>query len=163
MAYPLKKSKRFDARPVMNVTPLVDVVLVLLIIFMVVIPALEDSLNIEVPGISNVDDYEKSKVEPFVLSLTKDGEFFLDETAVPPERLQQALAQAVRRAPGRRLVLRADRKVLYSEVRKSYQVAQKVGFPGVSLRVNRRKSENDSTPGASRASDAVRPVAQLIR
>ena len=44
------------ARPVMNVTPLVDVVLVLLIIFMVVIPALEQGLNIEIPGITNTDD-----------------------------------------------------------------------------------------------------------
>jgi biopolymer transport protein TolR len=163
MAYASKKSKRFDARPVMNVTPLVDVVLVLLIIFMVVIPALEDSLNIEVPGIFNVDNSEKSKIDPFVLSITKDGEYYFDETPVPSKQLEKTLARAVRRERGCRLVLRADRKVLYAKVRKTYQIAQKVGFPGVSLRVSHRKDDKESTGASARVATGNRPIAQLVR
>jgi biopolymer transport protein TolR len=128
-------------RPIMNVTPLVDVVLVLLIIFMVVIPAMEQGLDIVVPGIFNVDDKVEEKGKPFMLSLTSDGKIYLDEDTVAPTALEGRLRAASRREPSRRLVLRGDGGVPYGKVRSVYRSVQEVGFPGVSLRVNHRKGE----------------------
>jgi biopolymer transport protein TolR len=132
---------RTRPRPIMNVTPLVDVVLVLLIIFMVVIPAMEQGLDIVVPGIFNVDDKVDEKAKPFMLSLTKDGRMQLDEDDIAPGALESRLRLASRREPGRRLVLRGDGGVPYAKVRSVYRSVQEVGFPGVSLRVNHRKGE----------------------
>jgi biopolymer transport protein TolR len=124
------------ARPVMNVTPLVDVVLVLLIIFMVVIPALQNGLQVEIAGIFNVDAASESK-NPFMLSITKEHALYLDEEELSASVLERKLRAASRAQPGRRIVVRADKQADYAKVRDIYKVAQSVGFPGVSLRVNR--------------------------
>ncbi len=124
----------------MNVTPLVDVVLVLLIVFMVVIPALEQGLAIQIPGIRNVDT-KKSNAQPFTLSINKDGGLFFEEEEVPFERMPLRLRAAVRKEPGRRILIRGDREAPYAKVRQVYRMAQEVGFPGVSLKVNQRQDQ----------------------
>ena len=139
--------KGYRARPVMNVTPLVDVVLVLLIIFMVVIPALEQGLAIQLPGIKNVDD-RKSNAQPFALSISKDGAVYFEDEEVAFEQIQPRLKAAVRKEPGRRILLRGDRQAPYAKVRQLYRMAQEVGFPGVSLKVNQR--QDDAPPVAGR-------------
>jgi biopolymer transport protein TolR len=127
-------------KPQMNVTPLVDVVLVLLIIFMIVIPAMEEGLNLHVPSIANVDEQDTTdQNEPFLLSITREGSFYLDDRRLPPDQYLEHLRAAHRRQPARRLVLRGDRGVRYALVRDLFRNVQEVGFPGVSLRVNRRQ------------------------
>jgi biopolymer transport protein TolR len=123
-------------QPVMNVTPLVDVVLVLLIIFMVVIPAMQTSTTVELPSIFNVDAEAKSKTDPFTLSLTTNGLLYLEQEVVERDRLVESLREANRREPARRLMLRADRGAKYGVVRDLFKACQDVGFPGVSLKVN---------------------------
>jgi biopolymer transport protein ExbD len=125
----------------MNVTPLVDVVLVLLIIFMIVIPAMEEGLNLEVPGIANVDDKSDKTDDAFLLTLTRDGDILFDESRVTREDLEELLKARTRREPSRRLVLRADGRLPYADVRELYAKVQGVGFPGVSLRVNKLGEE----------------------
>lgn len=141
---PKSKPQTARPRPVMNVTPLVDVVLVLLIIFMVVIPAMDQAVEVQVPGIVNVDEKAEEKAKPFVLSLSEKGGLYLDEDEVKPANLEPTLRAASRREPQRKLVLRADVGVPYGHARRIYRVVQEVGFPGVSLRVNHRKVETAS-------------------
>jgi biopolymer transport protein TolR len=138
---PPSAQKRERPRPVMNVTPLVDVVLVLLIIFMVVIPAMDDSLNIVTPGALNVDEKAEEKVKPFTLSVTAAGEVYLEDEPISLQQLEKDLRDATRREPNRRLVLRGDQNVPYGLMRRIYRSCQEVGFPGVSLRVNRKKDD----------------------
>jgi biopolymer transport protein TolR len=128
-------------RPVMNVTPLVDVVLVLLIIFMVVIPALQQGANLEMAGAVNVDEASKSKIEPFTVSVDRDSQIIFEDEAVSPKDLAAKLQAASRKQPGRRVVVRADKAVDYVKVRDIYRIVQATGFPGVSLRVNRIHEE----------------------
>lgn len=128
-------------RPVMNVTPLVDVVLVLLIVFMVVIPALQQGMNLKLAGIFNVDDAEKAKA-PFVLSITREHDLYFEEQRLGPEALEAELRAASRAHPGRRIIVRADKRADYTRVRDVYRIAQSVGFPGVSLRVNRQQDDD---------------------
>jgi biopolymer transport protein ExbD len=128
----------------MNVTPLVDVVLVLLIIFMVVIPAMEQGLQIEVPGIAHADDEDENAVDPFVLSVSANGQMYFENTAMPEDRFEEFLRAANRREPRRRLVLRGDRTVRYEHVRSLLAIVRRIGFPGVSLRVSQRQGDRDA-------------------
>jgi biopolymer transport protein TolR len=112
---------------------------------MVVIPAMDQAVEVQVPGIFNVDEKLEEKAKPFILSVAERGDLFLDEDRVAPAELERALRAASRREPGRKLVLRADVGVLYGNVRRIYRVAQEVGFPGVSLRVNHRRTGSDPT------------------
>ena len=130
---------QFRPQPVMNVTPLVDVVLVLLIIFMVVLPMMEKSAQVELPSIFHVDAEAKGKTDPFTLSLTQEGALYFEQEPLEDARLAARLREANQREPSRRLVLRADRSARYGEVRKIFKACQEIGFPGVSLRVNELK------------------------
>jgi len=123
----------------MNVTPLVDVVLVLLIIFMVVVPMMEKTGHIELPGIFNVDAEPKGKTDPWTLSLSTDGRMFFEQGELSPDNFKDKLSEALQSAPTRRLILRADRSAHYSKVRELFAICQKIGFPGISLRVNEIK------------------------
>ena len=134
--------KGYRARPVMNVTPLVDVVLVLLIVFMVVIPALQQSVHVDLPGIVNTDDKKDSSGQPFTLSVDKEGAVFFEEDKVAWKDLEATLKAAAKREPGKRIVLRGDKGAEYGDVRRLYRAAQEVGFPGVSLKVNHRIDDN---------------------
>jgi biopolymer transport protein ExbD len=124
----------------MNVTPLVDVVLVLLIIFMVVIPMMEKSAHVELPSVFNVDPEAKGKTDPFTLSVTSDGSMFFERDRLEPDALLSRLRAANEREPHRRLVLRADHASHYGDVRKLFKQCQEIGFPGISLRVNEIKA-----------------------
>jgi biopolymer transport protein TolR len=138
---PKWKGKGYRARPVMNVTPLVDVVLVLLIIFMVVIPALQQGQQIALPGILNADPKKDENTQSFTLSVNKEGNVFFEDDQVEWSKLEAQLKAAAKREPGKRVVLRGDKGASYAQVRKLYRVAQQVGFPGVALKVNHRQDD----------------------
>jgi len=131
----------------MNVTPLVDVVLVLLIIFMVVIPAIEQGLAIEIPGIHNPDKKSESSSQAFTLSITKEGSVLLDDQEIPWANLETRLKVAALQSPGKRVVLRGDKSASYGTIRRAYRVIQQVGFPGVAMKVNHRQDQNPSKHG----------------
>ncbi len=137
---PNRREKRAGKRPVpaMNVTPLVDVVLVLLIIFMVVIPAMESGAHIELPSVLNVDEEVKGRVDPLTLSLQGDGQLFLDKEPLAREALEARLTAEHETDVMRRIVLRADRGVHYDDARQLFSMLQDIGFPGISLQVNER-------------------------
>lgn len=120
----------------MNVTPLVDVVLVLLIIFMVVVPMMEKSPAVMLPDIFNPDKDPKGKTDPYMVSLTAEGDVFFEKEALKEDEVEARFRKANKDEPSRRIVLRADRNTKYSHVRKLFKACQTIGFPGVSMRVN---------------------------
>jgi biopolymer transport protein ExbD len=127
----------------MNVTPLVDVVLVLLIIFMVVIPLMEKNAKVEIPGIFNVDPERKGGSDPYTLSLTRDGAMYLEQEQLGPADFERRLRVAHERDNKKRLLLRADRDANYGDVRQLFSKVQSIGFPGISLRVNELRNGKD--------------------
>lgn len=139
--------KGYRARPAMNVTPLVDVVLVLLIIFMVVIPAIEQGMAIEIPGIRHPDKKSESSSQAFTVSITKEGTVLLDDNEIPWASLEARLKGAAVREPGKRVVLRGDKGASYGNIRRAYRVAQQVGFPGIAMKVNHRQEQGPAQPG----------------
>jgi len=125
----------------MNVTPLVDVVLVLLIIFMVVVPMMEKSPAISLPDFFNPDPEAKGKTDPYTVSVTKTGDVYLEKEKLSEETMELALRTANTSDPTRRIVLRADRDTPYNLVRPLFKVCQDIGFPGISIRVNSLKKD----------------------
>ena len=136
----LRKTTRVGAiRPDMNVTPLVDVVLVLLIIFMVVAPRLDQDVQVDLPGIFNPDPDVEASSDPLKVSVAKAGEYYIDEKKYDLDGAIDALGAAHAADPLRRLVLRADAKLTYGQVREILARSQQVGFPGVSFMVGERR------------------------
>jgi biopolymer transport protein TolR len=142
-------TKRAPLTPEINVTPLVDVVLVLLIIFMVVTPQMESGANLELPIMSNPDkaDMEKQNTEPTILSLTKDGSIYFNKLPVAAADLERQLTDFHEQKPEDRIVLKADREAAYGKVRALFKTCQQIGFPGVSLQVIDKANQQRS--GAS--------------
>lgn len=120
--------------PEINVTPLVDVVLVLLIIFMVIAPQLEAGEHVELPSAQNVA--AKSEVDALTLTLTADGRWLLDREALPDDGLLARLRAAHEQQPDKRLVLKADRGAKYMHVRRMFEVVQTIGLRGVAFTVD---------------------------
>ncbi|MET0343436.1 MAG: biopolymer transporter ExbD [Polyangiales bacterium] len=140
----LAAKQRARPQPTMNVTPLVDVVLVLLIIFMVVIPMMETTPSVSLPDVLHPDEDPKGKTDPYTLSITADGAVYFEKEPVPGEELAQTLRKANQADAGRRLVLRADRATPYAKVRALFRACQAIGFPGVSMRVNAVNTDEPS-------------------
>ena len=135
---PAGSKKRRDVTPDINVTPLVDVVLVLLIIFMVIAPALEHGERVELPGILQPDKEQKGKLDPVTVTVAKSGTVYLEKAPTTIEGLPAQLADIHAREPDRRVVLKGDGALDYQKVRDVFAVVQNAGFPGVSLQVQKR-------------------------
>ena len=97
-----------------NVTPFVDVMLVLLILFMVTAPLMTQGLDVELPQ-ARVVDAMPTDSESLILTIKKDGAVFLDEYATPISELQGPLTLMVKEQ-GKTLYLQADREVPYGIV-----------------------------------------------
>jgi biopolymer transport protein TolR len=121
--------------PEINVTPLVDVVLVLLIIFMVVIPQLEAGAAIDVPAAHHPDRRSDVETEAITISVTAHGELFLDRQPIARAELVARLKGMHRQQPARPLRIKGDRGARYDVVRRVFRDCQSVGFPGVALEV----------------------------
>ena len=133
----LARKKRGKVAPEMNVTPLVDVVLVLLIIFMVILPAAVSDLNLELAKIENPDEQRDNEPEPYVLSIDAEGNLYLEDYKVDREDLGDHLRAAAASDPTKRLVLVGDHRLHYAQVRDVMAIVQDVGFPGVNLRATK--------------------------
>lgn len=109
-----------------NVTPLVDVMLVLLVIFIITAPLMNSAIRLDLP---------KTQVEApitvpnFVtLSVDREGHLFLDDKPVTPDALASALVDAARRNPDTEVQLRADQAVPYGRVAEVMAIANKAGL-----------------------------------
>lgn len=127
-----------DVQPDMNVTPLVDVVLVLLIIFMVVAPRMEQDVPVELPGVFNPDPDSKIAVDPVKVTMARPGEFHLGDKQYDLDGVIGELLLLHQHDPQKRLVLRADARLKYGDVRPFLARAQEVGFPGMSFLVGEK-------------------------
>ena len=116
------------ARPMgeINMTPLIDVMLVLLVIFIITAPLMGSALRLELP---QVERAQPSDAPGFVrVALDADGRLLLDEAPIEAAALRERLRQAVARDPATELQLRADRSVPYGRVAELLALAQDAGL-----------------------------------
>ncbi len=109
-----------------NVTPLVDVMLVLVVIFIITAPLLASTIPLDLPA----TDAARTSEAPRFLTLVVDrsGQAFLNDRPVPPDELARELAQTARQHPDTEVQLRADQAVPYGKVVEVMGVAQKAGL-----------------------------------
>ena len=144
-----KRPRKQHAAPEINVTPLVDVVLVLLIIFMVIAPALEHGERVELPGIMQPDKNQKGKLDPVTVTVGRSGAVYVEKTPTTIDALPGQLADIHAREPDRRIVLKGDGMLDYQKVRDVFAVVQNAGFSGVSLQVQKRGSGKEEPEEAN--------------
>jgi biopolymer transport protein TolR len=97
-----------------NVVPLVDVMLVLLVIFMVTAPILQQGVSVELPQAKA--GALSGEEEQLVVTIDKKGAVYLNDNAITLEQLGPKLGAVVRLRPDKQVFLRADRSVPYGEV-----------------------------------------------
>jgi biopolymer transport protein ExbD len=128
-----KKGLRND----INVTPLVDVVLVLLIIFMVITPMLQRGKDVTLPKSSAVD--EAKKADPLVVSVTEDRRVWIESEEVQDGELEARAAEIFAKNPGKPVMLKGDERLTVGDVRKVMHHVHMAGARGVALAVQERK------------------------
>jgi biopolymer transport protein ExbD/biopolymer transport protein TolR len=133
------KRRNQQPEPEINVTPLVDVVLVLLIIFMVIAPAIAEGEHVELPKIVQPDPKQKD-MEPIEVTMAANGILVLDKERIQPAALKERLRQLHAKDPTRVLLLKSDETIPYKNVRETFAQIQTIGFKGVSLKVLERKN-----------------------
>ena len=97
-----------------NVTPLVDVMLVLLVIFMVTAPILQQGVSVDLPRAEA--GALSSKEEQLVVSVTKNGALYLNEAPMTQENLATRLREVAAQRPDGQVFVRADQSVAYGDV-----------------------------------------------
>jgi biopolymer transport protein ExbD len=108
-----------------NMTPLVDVMLVLLIIFIITIPVMKHSVNVDLPRASNHP--EQAKPETIRVSVAADGTYYWNEGRIDDGELARLLAATASRQPQPELHIRGDRAVRYERVAQIMAAAQHAG------------------------------------
>jgi biopolymer transport protein ExbD len=154
--------RKFHVKPMgrpnsdINVTPLVDVVLVLLIIFMVVTPLAEKMLRVRVPDAEQQEQQEQPPQTQLVVSVSAQGEIAINSEKVPDagyvDRLKRVLAA---RSPGDRLVFfTADDKALYPRLVLALDGARQAGAEIMTMTTEPMMSAADAAAGEAPAAPA---------
>jgi biopolymer transport protein ExbD len=109
-----------------NMTPMVDVMLVLLIIFIITVPVMKHAVNIDLPKATNVP--QDAKPETVRLSVDAAGDYYWNENKVTDAALQLQLKAAATQTPQPELHIRGDKDVRYERVATAMAAAQQAGI-----------------------------------
>ena len=124
-----------------NVTPLVDVMLVLLIIFMITAPLMSHKVKVELPKANLAEKPESKPVPPITLAVTQEGNLFWNDQPISSGQLESRLSVEAQKVPQPSINVRGDRTTKYRTVADVVRIAQaqgmrKVGFVAESERTN---------------------------
>ena len=115
-----------DVMSEINMTPLVDVMLVLLVIFIITVPVIQHAVKMELPRASSTRDH--TPPENLQLAVDAQGQFFLGKRPVAFDALEDALREQAAREPQPQLYIRGDKKVPYERVAQAMTAAQRAGL-----------------------------------
>jgi biopolymer transport protein TolR len=114
-----------------NVVPLVDVMLVLLVIFMVTAPIIQQGVEVTLPSVKA--QALPGKEEQFVVSITKDSQIYLNDAKLSADELSSKLKAIGQERPDREVFIRADDQVPYGEVIKTMAAIKAAGIENVGM------------------------------
>ncbi len=115
-----------DVMNEINMTPMVDIMLVLLIIFIITVPVMKHSVNIDLPRANN--EAQNIKPETVRLSVDAQGAYFINETQISDDELAPRLKAAAAQNPQPDLHIRGDKAVRYERVAQAMAAAQQAGL-----------------------------------
>lgn len=135
----LRKLAHADLSADINVTPLIDVCLVLLIIFMVITPLLQKGVPVNLPV---TEDPEKTPdtEKQLQISVKADGSVYLGPQVVRKDQVESSLKEIHERTPDREVAVKGDRLVKYGDVLDVLKACREVGFNDVGLISQPKKS-----------------------
>jgi biopolymer transport protein TolR len=132
MAFSMQSNKK-TAMSEINVTPLVDVMLVLLIIFMVTAPMMEQKVSVDLPQAKGEPLTREDSKEKIVVSVSGQGSIYVNEVSVPEDKLAQKIVEATKSNPSQPVFLRADRAVIYGTVVRVMVALKGAGISNVGM------------------------------
>ena len=115
-----------------NVVPYIDVMLVLLVIFMITAPLLSQGVQVDLPRAA-ARPVESQDRETLVVTVDREGRYFLDDRRISAEELRRKVAAILRLRPQTPVLIRGDRQANYGEVVKAMTLLQTAGAPSVGL------------------------------
>ena len=131
---------RGNVRSEINVTPLVDVCLVLLIIFMVVTPILQAGVKVDLPKTTNASPLP-GETGQINVSVAADGSVYVRNLKVADAALPQVLATLHDAEPDREVIVRGDRRLMYEKVSDVLTTVGQAGFTRVGLVTEKREAK----------------------
>jgi biopolymer transport protein TolR len=143
-----------------NVTPLVDVMLVLLIIFMVTAPLMTSGVSVDLPKTSA--QQLNSDSEPLTVSIKADGSIFLQDQAVELTDIVTKLQASAQNNPDRRIFVRGDKDLAYGRIMEVMGTITQGGFTKVALLAEQPAGPGPTSaakPGVTPAAPAAKPPA----
>jgi len=124
-----------------NVTPMVDVMLVLLIIFMVITPMLQNKVQIDMAKVDNATAMpDADKDDAIVVAVTRDGGVFLGQNKTSVSELGSQVSTALADKPGKTIFIRADARAQYRAVEDAIDAVRTAGVDDVGLLTQKRES-----------------------
>ena len=144
-----------------NVTPMIDVMLVLLIIFMVVTPALLAGFNAQPPVGQNLKDHPEDEESDQVLGIDRDGNYYLNKRPISKEALPGEIKRIYDvRQVDKIMYLKADKDLEYSKVVDATDIAAKNGVRMVALISDQKMGTVSTVEGDSKAQHTAPPGGQ---
>jgi len=119
-----------------NMTPLVDVMLVLLIIFIITVPVMKHAVPVELPRASS--QAPDPAVQSVRLTVDAQGDFYFNEARVSDEELDRLLREQAARQPQPQVQLKGDRSVRYERVAQAMAAVQRAGLQNIGFVTERR-------------------------
>ena len=132
MAFQRQSKDEFDHLADINVTPLVDVMLVLLIIFMVTAPMLHQGISVALPKTATTN-LRSGLEDPIVLSISKEGVYYINETPVARGLLKDRLRAILRGHREKAVLLKADRGLSYGTVVETLDLLNRMGIESLGM------------------------------
>jgi biopolymer transport protein ExbD len=129
-----------------NVTPLVDVCLVLLIIFMVVTPMLQQGVDVLLPNGPHSEKKPGEKND-LVISIKQDGSVFIGDKWIPDKNLPTFLRAEHQKDPSRTVMLKADKRINFGKVRLVMRAANEAEFTQVAVLTENKQAGGEMAQG----------------
>src|SRR5690242_2033597 len=137
-----------------NVTPMIDVMLVLLIIFMVVTPALLAGFNAQPPQGQNLKDHPEDEENDQVLGIDKDGNYYLNKKPISKTAIEAEIKRIYTNRDDRVMYLKADKDLAYEKVVDATDMAAKNGVSVVAMISDQKPGTTSTVAGDTKGGPA---------
>jgi biopolymer transport protein TolR len=132
MAFSMNTSNRAPMSEI-NVTPLVDVMLVLLIIFMVTAPMMQEGVSVDLPQAQGSPLDKKEENQKIIITVAAQGKILVNDVEVPEGELPDKIMQATKDKPSTEVYLRGDKSVPFGSVVRIMGTLTKAGVPNLGI------------------------------
>jgi biopolymer transport protein TolR len=130
-----------------NVTPMVDVMLVLLIIFMVITPMLQKGVSVDLAKVNNPSQMpDADKEDALLVAVMRDGQIFFGNDKTSPDALTQKIKDRLANKVDKRVFIRADARAKYGSVVEVVDNVRAAGVDDVGLLTEQRKNNQNAPP-----------------